>query len=171
MNIRLRYKIVTILVTLAGVFLYGRCSRPKPIIPAVLPANDAAQITINPSNHTVTVNTPNGPHTVFLPDGPSAVDIGHNGEIKVNAKQFGLEIKPYGGIGYAEQLRLIGAVDLLYFHRFDGGIGVTFPVSQLLTVYDIRAVAAVSYTLFSNTRLTLGIDNQRAINGFVTVRF
>jgi hypothetical protein len=151
--------------------LYGRCSRVGPVIPNVLPVNDAAQITVNPSNHTVTVNTPNGPHTVFLPDGPSVIDIGHDGAVSLKAKQFGAEVKPYGGIGYADQLRVIGGVDLLYFHRFDGGIGVTVPVNQLLKVYDIRAVVAVSYTLFSNTRLTLGIDNQQAINGFVTLRF
>jgi hypothetical protein len=82
-----------------------------------------------------------------------------------------MEVKPYAGIGYSNELRLIGGVDLLYYGRFDGGLGLSFTVSQLLKVYDVRAVVAVSYTLFSNTRLTLGIDNQQAVNGFITVRF
>jgi hypothetical protein len=173
MNIQPKYKLFAGLLVLIGVFMYGRCGRsgPKPVIKPILPVNDSAQITVNPSNHTVTVQTTSGSHTTFLPDGPSLIDVEHNGIVKVTAKQFGLERHVFGGIGYGDDLRIIVGADLLYFRRFDLGLGLTVPLTNSMTVYRVRALAAASYTVFDNTRLTLGIDNQKVVNGFVTVRF
>ena len=171
--VKLRYKIGLGVIILGSAFLYGRCSRigPSPVIPNVLPVNDAALITVNPSHHTITVVNQTGTHTTFLPNSPTVIDIGHDGAVSLKSKQFGLEREAFGGIGYADQLRLVGGVDLLYFHRFDFGFGLTVPVTNSLPLYKVRAMVGVSYNVFGNTRLTLGLDNQQSVNGFITVRF
>jgi hypothetical protein len=168
--INLRYKLLAGLLVLVGVFMYGRCGRsgPKPV--PVLPSNDAAQIVVNPGNHTVTIVTPSEHHTSFLPDSPTVIDIGHNGSVNLRVKTFGLESEAFGGIGYVEHARIMGGLDLLYFRRFDVGVGVTLDLSPVSLV-NARAAVTLSYTIASNTRVTFAYDNHQQIGGFVTLRF
>lgn len=170
--VKLRYKIVSVLAVLLGVFLYGRCGRsgPTPIINPVLPPNDAAQITVNPGSHTITVVNQHGTNTNYLPNGPTVIDIGHDGAVSLKIKTFGLEREGFGGIGYVESTRLVGGIDLLYFHRFDLGVGASITLSPL-TLVNTRAMATLSYTIASNTRATIAYDNHGQVGGFVTLRF
>lgn len=173
---KLRYKIGFVLTTLAGVFLWGRCSRPVPhTVPkpaAVLPKNDKEQILFNPLKHTITVVTTTGVKTETLPDKTSTVDIENNGQIKVTAPQFGFETRPFVGIGFGSGARLYAGADFGYIKKFDIGLGLASPrlFHQSTNLADIRAGLFGSYNFWSNSRVTIGIDNQKTVHFLLSVR-
>ena len=165
MNIQLRYKVGGVVALLSTVFLYGRCGKPKPVVPNVLPPNTVEQILVNPTNHTITVVTPTGSQVVTLPDHVSTIDLGTNGKITVKAPQFGLEVKPFVGAFYSDALRFGGGVDGLYFKKLDLGLGVAGG-SSCHTV----AFVQLGYTLWDNLKVGVTYDHLGHFGAGISVR-
>lgn len=159
---RLRFKIGLIVIVLGGFFLWGKCSKINP--PAiVLPPNTLEQVLVNPTNHTITVVTPTGSQTVTLPEQPSTISLGTNGKLTVKAPQFGLEVKPYLGWGYEGAGAVVLGVDFAYFKKLDLGVAAYGWTDR------VKPAVSVSYTVWSNTRLTATYNGAPGV--FITVRF
>lgn len=173
---KLRYKLLAIAVFLGIIFMWGRYSgraaRPSSI-PVVLPGNDVEQIRVNPSTHQGIIVTPRGTQTFTLPDRVSTIDVRKDGSVKVTSPQMGFETHPFVGVGYGQGTRLYLGADLGYYKKVDAGLGIATPdlldrSSQKFN--DFRFGAFGSYTVYSNTRATLGIDTQKAVHFVLSVR-
>jgi len=170
MTVPLRYKLVSVLTVLLGVFLYGRCSRPitssaqKPS--AVLPLADKEQIIIDPVKHQlISLTQGSKPVTLTLPDRRSTIDILKDGTVKINSPQFGYEHSPFVGVFYSNALRYGAGVDGLYFKKLDLGIGGAGGAGCTSV-----AIAQVSYTVYDNVRLGITYDTSRHLGVGLTVR-
>jgi hypothetical protein len=159
---KLRYKIGIAVITLGAVFLWGKCSKIKP--PAIiLPPNVVEHIVVNPTNHTLTIVTHTGTQVVTLPDHVSTVDLGTNGKLTVKSPQYGLEVKPFLGWGYEQGGAVILGADVAYFKRLDLGVAAYGWTGR------VKPAISLSYTVWSNTRLTATYNGAPGL--FVTVRF
>jgi hypothetical protein len=77
----------------------------------------------------------------------------------VAALQFGTENRPFLVGAFALDGTKLGlGVDLLYYKRVDLGAGL---LVNPVHVQDARVFIGVSYFVYSNTSLMLGIDNQK----------
>lgn len=124
---------------------------------ALQPGEESAVI-VEPSRRRIIIVRPNGAtHTITLPDRPSRIALMKNDGIKVTAPQWGTEIRPF----------LVGAWDLrggklgigidgFYWKRLDVGGGFLMNPSY---VQDTSLFVGVSMFVYSNTSITLGIDN------------
>lgn len=175
--IRLRYKIGLVLGILGAMFLWGRCSKTRGMATSkasvVLPSNDVEQIRVDPSTHKLIVVTLRGTQTVTLPDRVSTIDVRKDGTVKVTAPQMGFETHPFVGLGYGQGTRLYLGADLGYYKKADMGVGVGTP--NLLDrsnqkFNDFRVGAFASYTVYSNTRVTMGVDTQKSVHFLLSVR-
>lgn len=174
---RLRYKLISVLAVLGAVFVLGRCSRTRLSgpnnAPPVLPANDLEQIHVDPSTHRLIITTPTSTRTLTLPDRQSTIDIHKDGTVGITSPQVGFETHPFVGLGYGQGTRVYLGADLGYWKKADVGLGVASP--NLLdntnqNFNDFRFGLFGSYTVYSNTRLTLGLDNQKAVHFLLSVR-
>src|ERR1035438_10221296 len=156
--IRLRYKIVSVLLILVGVFLYGRCSKQKS--PVVLPSSDVEQIRVDPITHKLIILTSKGTQTITLPDQVSTIDVRKDGTVKVTSPQFGLQFRPFVGMYYSDVLRFGAGADLVYWKRLDLGIGMAGGAS-LHTV----AFAQLTYCVWDNVGASLTYDHLGHIGG------
>jgi hypothetical protein len=115
-------------------------------------------IIIDPVRGSIKIVKPGSVRTLDLPDRPTRVSILKNGSVKVVAPQYGTELRPF----------LVGAYDLnggklgigsdfYYYKRFDLGGGLLVNPSQ---VKDTTIFVGISYFVYSNTSVTLGINNQ-----------
>jgi hypothetical protein len=172
--VRLRYRIVSVGALLAGVFLWGRCSRTNPpngpVPAAVLPKNDTEQITVNPGKHTITVITSSGQKTVTLPDRTTTIDVLKNGQVAIKSPQIGFETRPFIGVGLGEGVRAYFGADLGYFKKADFGLALATPKLGGSEYNDFRGVVKASYNVYSNTSLNLGYDTSKTIHVFLSVR-
>lgn len=133
---------------------------------AVLAPGIREKIVVNSDTHKLSIFTKGHEQSLFLPDRPSSIEVGENGKVTVTSRQYGTELRPFGGLGYSDKLRLYAGVDLSYWKRFDGGVFLSGGLNV-----PIRVGGVVSYTVFSNTRLALGLDNGQKVNLLVSVRF
>lgn len=166
----LRYKIYLIGALLAGVFLWGRCSRTKypsvPVPATVLPKDDKERITIDPIKRIVTRTTEKGTETFTLPDRTVTFDLKKTGEITVTAPQFGFERLPFAGASYSDKMRAGVGVDLVYWKKLDLNVGL----SSSLNIHDFRVFVGVSYNVYHNIHLGLTFDNQKFVGGILYAR-
>lgn len=126
------------------------------------------KIIIDPARRTLRRITPEYPsgRTLILPDRPSSVELLKDGTLRVTARQWGPELKPFAGAGFAgkKALAIVG-VDMLYYKRFDLGLSLG-PDDK-----SFRIGALVSYNFYSHLRMSIGLDNTQAVGGYLTVRF
>jgi hypothetical protein len=166
-NIRLRYKLGLLATIVLWAFLQGRsCAKPKPKSPAVLPANDTEQITVDPSRHIISILTPAGRRTETLPDRPSTIDVRKDGTVKVTSSQMGLERHWFVGVVGADHARVGVGVDGLYFKRLDLGVGIAGQLGS----YDPVGFAKLTYSVKGNLQLGLVYQNNQYIGGILAVR-
>lgn len=170
MNIKLRYKLVSVGAVLAGVFLWGRCSRPNshtaPNPTTVLPKDDKEQIIIDPIHKSLIVVNSGSTRTMTLPDRRSVIDIRKDGTINVTSPQFGLERRLFGGIYASNKFRIAAGVDLWYFKKLDLGVGLAGEIGPHLPI----VFGQVSYNVWSNCRVGLAYGSDRFIGATLTVR-
>jgi hypothetical protein len=165
MNVKLRYKVIVIALGWAWFIYMAKYS--KPMTPNVLPHGDTQQIIVDPIHHNITIVTPQGAHTTTLPDHPSTFDVHADGTVKVTAKQFGFEHIPFVGFGYGAGLSSTIGLDFLYWKRLDLSSALFIPIQA---VRDTTIGLAVSYNIWDNLRLTVGIDHRQAVNVLLSVR-
>jgi hypothetical protein len=169
---RLRIKIGLVLAVLGITFGLGRCGRtaangPKSAIPAVLPANDSEQITVDPSTHQLIILRPNGKRIVeTLPDRPSTIDILKNGTVNVTSKQLGFEYHLFMGLIGSDHVRLGIGMDAFYWKKLDLGIGV----ADQIGMYPPVAFAKVTYNIKGNLQAGLVYQSNQYIGGVLAVR-
>jgi hypothetical protein len=170
MNIPLRYKIYLAVTILAGVFVWGRCSRakippttPKPAV--VLPKEDKEQIIVNPIKHTITVVTAQGATTQTLPERNSTIDVRKDGMVKVTAPQYGRELRPFAGVFFSDHVRLGAGLDCFYLKKLDLGFGLANMAKVNPVVF-----AKLSLIVYSNTSIGITYDNLGHIGGCITLK-
>lgn len=167
MKIKLRYKIVTIIVTLLSVFLYGRCSRPKPIVTSPLPKDVLVRITVDPDKHHVRIEQPTKKTIdTFLPDRQSTFEVKTDGTVKVSSSQWGLEHHFFFGVFMSDEFRLGAGIDGFYWKKLDLGVGVACQVGNHTPVI----YGKVSYLVYNSVQLGITYDNMQHVGGSLTIR-
>lgn len=158
---RLRYKIGLAVAVLAGVFLWGRCSRqyevssrrgPNPA--AVLPKNDAELITYNENRHIVTVTTTKGITQTYSRN--PTVEIHKDGTVKVDNHMWGLEVRPFIGAGYSDTGRMYTGCQLFYFRQFDASAAFGWTADNRRPIF--QPIFAIGWNFWSDTSLNLGVN-------------
>lgn len=136
----------------------------------VLKPNEESAVIVNPVKRTLVIIRPDGKtHTLDLPDRPSRIALIKNDGIIVTAPQWGPEIRPFlVGAWDLRGGKLGIGVDGFYWKRLD--IGGGFLVNPVY-VQDTSLFIGVSMFVYSNTSITLGIDNHSAPLIGIKVRF
>lgn len=132
-----------------------------------LPQADSEQLLINPRDHTITIKQAGKTRTVSLPDKQTTIDVLKDGQVVVTAPQYGLEFRPFVGLGYSDDARFALGVDGFYWKKLDlgGGLQMNFHLAQP------RAFLSLSYTLIDNLRVSATIDHKKQPGIFVSLRF
>jgi hypothetical protein len=139
---------------------FRSCDKKKDAVDSstILTPEEEEVVIIDPIRSTIKIVKPGKVRTINLPDRPTRISLLKGDGIKVTAPQFGTELRPF----------LIGAYDLnggklgigsdfYYYKRFDLGGGILVDPSR---VQDSTLFVGVSYFVYSNTSVTLGINNQ-----------
>lgn len=104
--------------------------------------------------------------TSYLPR-RAAIEIGEDGNVKVIAPQWGTELAPQFGLAYSDKARLSLGVGVFYWRNMELvpflGVG--------LSKFDARLGVAVSYNVWSNTHLFVGIQTDKTPVGGVSFNF
>jgi hypothetical protein len=174
-----RYTILALILLLA-LFGFKGCRKVQKrqdsaVKSAVLAPDQREKIVVDPIRHTITVVTkkPDGTDqstTTFLPDRPTAVIEDNNGKLSIVDHKFGVELRPYLGVGGAFDgtPRVHLGADFLYFHKMDLGAGLDTNPSHLK---DVRGNLNLSYNFYSNTSIACSYDNHKTVGLFLKVRF
>src|ERR1700753_4198345 len=73
---------------------------------ATLPKNDNEQIAVDPRAQTIVIKRQGGETVTHLPDRQSVIDVRKDGTVKVTAAQYGLEMRPFVGLNYSDDVRI-----------------------------------------------------------------
>jgi hypothetical protein len=170
-KLKLRYKVGLIFAILGTTFGLGRCKRnaaygPKSSIPTVLPANDAEQITVDPSTHQLIILRPGKRIVETLPDRPSTIDIRKDGTVIVTSKQLGFEHHVFLGVLGSDHLRIGAGMDGFYWKKLDVGLGIADQVGMYPPIAFVKA----TYNIKGNLQAGLVYQSNKYIGGILAVR-
>lgn len=160
------------LALVIGLSLYS-CQRKRDVnisSPALGPGVKE-KIIVNPLRHSLIVITADGTKVTRLPDRPSSIEIYKDGRVKTTAPQWGFEHTVFVGIGWGGQLNDYIGIDYFYWKRLD--LGTAFSFDRNLKIKALGFPLILSYTVWHNTRLSLGyeaVGPTHAFHGFVSVR-
>jgi hypothetical protein len=150
-------------VTALAVFFIGRGCQKRHDIATLSPnlrPGVREKIIVNPKHHSLIVITRTETKASTLPDRPSSIEFMDNGKVKVNSPQFGTEFSPFFGVAYALRGGIVGGgLDVLYWKKLDLSFG--FGTNPSL-IQDASLFVGVSYFVYSNTSLMLGMDNRQS---------
>jgi hypothetical protein len=138
------------------------------IVSTVLPSDDEAKVIVNPAKHTVTVVTSGGSRTSYLPPHATAFEVSKAGAVKIDEQAYGTEISPFIGFAFSDTGRLALGVNLLFVHRWELGLSVFPTVSGS---FSARVGPVVSYNVWSNTSLFVGVTDKLSPVGGLSVKF
>lgn len=133
----------------------------------VLSQDVREKIVINPLQHTIAVVTKGSVSVTTLPTRPSSIELLTNGTLRVIAPQYGFEAVPFIGLGFSRSLNDYIGCDFWYWKRLDVGAAVGF---DRLSLDKASIGVMTSFTVWHNTRLTLGVDTAGHVHGLVSVR-
>lgn len=167
---------------IAGLFvLYGILRHRDAKIDAIIAAptlgpDDRLKYVIDPRTHTITTVTRdqgNGERvtrTFLNPHGPVAITEKNGGAVILTQRTYGTIHEPNIGaaIGVDLKPRVAVGVNLVYAQRWELGGGLMLTPSE---IKDVRAYGAVSYNVYSNCLLSVGLDNHKTIQFVVGLRF
>lgn len=181
----LKYYAILAALILIGVFGFKACTKvqkkqDKQASSTVLTPDQKEKVVVNPEKHTIEIVTKNPDGTTkttdtFLPDRPTQIIEDNNGKITVIDHKFGVEKRPYIGVGGSLDgtPRVHAGMDFWYYKKLDLGAGLDFNagvLSEVSKFNDTRASVNVSYNVWSNTSLALSVDNRKFVGLFVKVR-
>lgn len=181
----LKFYAVLATLILLGVFGFKACTKlqkkqDKQASSNTLAPDQKEKVVVNPENHTIEVVTknPDGTtttQTTFLPDRPTQIIEDNNGKLKIVDHKFGVEKRPYIGVGGALDgtPRVHAGMDFWYYKKLDLGAGLDFNagvLSQVSKFDDTRLSVNASYNVWSNTSLALSVDNHKTVGVFLKVR-
>lgn len=133
-----------------------------------LSPNVAEKLIINPGNHSLIVINDKGTNVTRLPDRPSSIEFMKDGAVKITAPQSGFEAVPFIGIGYSQSLNDYIGLDYFYWKRLD--FGVAFSFDRDVSFKHTALIALVSYNVWRNSQLSVGVDTAGHVHGLVSVR-
>ena len=167
----LRFAVFLILVALVLWVLYKWETRATtvPTTPThvVLPKDDKEQLIVDTRHHNITITTPKGTTHTYLPDVPTVIDIRKDGTVKVTAQTFGYEMRPFIGLAFSDNARFGFGADLLYWQRFNLGVGL----APRVDFRDGRAFIAVDYNIQDNLFVSVGLDHKKTPMAMLSMRF
>ncbi len=138
------------------------------ILKPVLLEGQTAKVILNPKKHRATIVTTEGVKEIFIGNHPSSVIVNDDGTVKVQTRKFGTELEPFVGLGYDSKLRLFAGAGVFYWHRFDLNVALALsPTSKP----DLRFQALLSWNVYSNTHLFVGLDHRSTPSVGFLVRF
>jgi len=179
-KIKSKLKLYAILGLIAalGVFGFKACrkiqkTQDTAAVSTILKPNEERKVIIDPIKHKITTVTrnPDGStktRETYLPDRPTQIIENKDGTIKIIVRKFGTEVRPYIGVGFGDVTRIQIGTDVFYYKKLDLGLGLGFNPTKLK---DIRPNLNLSYNVYSNTSLFIGVDSHRDILGGLKVRF
>lgn len=129
------------------------------------------KIIVNPLRHSIVIITAEGTKATTLPDRLSSIEIYKDGRVKTQIPQYGFEHTFFVGIGWGGQLNDYIGIDAFYWKRLD--LGTAFSFDRDLKVKSLGFPLILSYTVWHNTRLSVGyeaVGPTNAFHGFVSVR-
>lgn len=151
------------------------------VVSHALPKEDKAKYIVDENRHELIeiehTPAPSGAETqgsvvrtTYLPPRAS-IEIRKDGTVVVTARQFGTECVPFIGAVVDSEIhgRAIVGVNLLYWHRWELGVGPSMGVLGLRP--DLRVFGAVAYNVWSNTSVFVGIDNHKAAYVGAAIKF
>jgi len=181
----LKYYAILAALILLGVFGFKACTKiqkkqDKQATSTILTPDQKEKVVVDPNKHTIDIIKKNKDgsttttHT-YLPDRPTEIVEDNNGKIKVVAHTFGVEHRPYIGIGGSldGSPRIHAGADLWYYKKLDLGAGLDFnanAVHEMSAFRDTRISANLSYNFYSNTSVALSVDNRKFVGLFLKVR-
>lgn len=161
--------IVILCVLVLGFFRHKHDSKvDKATASQVLPPNAVEKLIVNSRSHTIKVVTSKGTETKYTGDSPASIVVNKNGSAEVTTRSFGTETEPFIGLSYGDKMRLVFGASLFYYHNWDLNVALTPSVSGDFT---IRGLASVSYNVYDNTSLFVGLDSSRSPVGGLMLRF
>lgn len=179
-----KWAILALIVVLA-LFGYKGCTKiqqkqDENAKNSVLTPDQKEKVVVDPGKHTIDIIKKNKDgsttttHT-YLPDRPTEITEDKNGKITVTAHKFGVEHRPYVGIGGSldGSPRIHAGADLWYYKKLDLGAGLDFNanvVKELSAFNDTRLSVNASYNVYSNTSIALSVDNRKFVGVFLKVR-
>jgi hypothetical protein len=115
------------------------------------------KIIIDPIRRSLKIVKKTGVKTTTLPDRPTSLELLANDGIRINSPKWGTEMRPFLIASYdLSSGKLGGGLDLIYWNRFDLGLG--FATNPSL-VQDSTLFIGVSFFVWSNTSVMFGITN------------
>ena len=168
MKKNIKYLFAVLFASIAGFFYLRGCDQAvdNAVDSPVLRPGIIEKLIINPYTRKLTIITPEKEETLFLPDRPSSIEIDEEGNTEVTSKQFGTELRPYIGVTMSDKFRLTAGLDLLYWKRWDLGLGVAGQVGNHAPVVFLNP----SYNVWGNVQLGLVFDNKQNVGLSLTVR-
>jgi hypothetical protein len=167
----LRESILGVVLAALCAFFFGRgCQKKHDLatVSTVLASDVKEKIVIDPHKHIFVIVTREGTKATTLPDRPSSIEIKNNGQVIVKSPQWGTELDPFLAGAFSLHGGLLGAgADVFFWKKADVGLGFLTNPSY---VQDTGVFVAVSYRVWSNTSLALGIDNHTTPLLIVKVR-
>lgn len=181
-KIKTNFKDFTILalLILLGVFGWKGCrkvakTQDKQVTSTILAPDQKEKIVVDPTKHTITITTKKADGTdqtttSYLPDRPTAVIESNDGKLSLIDHKYGVEIRPFIGVGGALDgtPRVHVGSDFFYFHKMDLGLGLDTNPAHLK---DVRCNLNLSYNFWSNTSIAFSFDNHKTPGLFLKVRF
>lgn len=131
-----------------------------------LPENVSEQIIIDPRRHTIVFRRTDKVVVTHLPDKVTTIDILKDGRIKVSSPQWGLEARPFVGLGFSTDAHFAVGLDGAYWKRFDVGGGVRWNFG----LTDPRFFLGLTYNMKDNLRIGITIDHKKAPGLMLSLR-
>ena len=139
----------------------------KGVINMVLGPQDTHKLIIDPKKHTLTDVSHKGITVQYLPNTPTGIVVKKTGEIVVLGRKGGTEFSPSLGFAYSDTARLFLGAGLLSWQKWELNLGLAPTVSGR---FSLTAIASISYNIYSNTSLFVGIDTRHSPVGGITFK-
>ncbi len=133
---------------------------------ATLPRNVAEQIVIDPRKHTMVFKRNGKTVVMHLPDKQTVITLKESGQILVASPQWGLEVRPFIGLGFSTDAHFGIGLDGVYWRRFDVGGGIRWNFG----LTDPRFFLALTYNMKDNLRIGITIDHKKAPGLMLSLR-
>lgn len=153
----------------------------KQISGETLPEKDNAKLIINESRHTIeslvrvssrptsgSNNESSIQRNVSYLSPHASIEVEKNGKVVVINPKSGTKVSPWIGFSYSDTARMALGVDLLYLHNWNAGLSLFPTVSGS---FSLRAGPTISWNVWSNTSLFVGVTNQLRPIGGLSLRF
>jgi len=174
MELRNKIKLGSI-ITLVLLVSYKLHSCNKPVISKSvsdsLKPNEKEKVSYNQQTHVITDVKDNGTITKEYGRNPTFT-VNKNGTITMSRNDWGFEHLPFVGFAMHDTPRVHLGVSLFYYNRWDANLSLALTTSSTSVISDwVRPTLSISYNVYSNTNLFVGVDSHKYPCAGVFLRF